>query len=81
MAGMRRGEQDRRKQRHGLAAHAGMAGGQRGDLEQEHQPHHRLRQQLADPGGMRAHEIDLQAFEVSAPMRSLASRPKPVLTP
>ncbi len=58
--------QQRFQQRERSRTHAGGPLCQAGQLQRQHQPHHRHRHRLADPGRMRQHDIALQGVQVLA---------------
>ena len=49
--------------------------------QQQHRPHFCLGQRLAQPARMAAHQVALQRLQISLPMRTSDSLPKPVLIP
>ncbi len=62
-------------------AHARCTLPQARDLERQDEPHDGARQRLTDAGRMRQHDVALKPVRSAAAMRTLASFPKPVLTP
>lgn len=50
-----------------LLAHARVAARKACGLEREHQPHHLGLERFADPGAVRADEIELQLLELGVP--------------
>ena len=52
------------QQLHGLHPHAGGALRQRAEFQRHHQPRHGNRHRLANPGGVREHEVALQNFQI-----------------
>jgi hypothetical protein len=64
-----------------VPAHARGAAPEREQLERHHQPHVAAGQRLADAAAMRQDQVALQRGRVLRAIRTLASLPKPVLTP